>query len=70
MNRGIGIALLAVGIILLGYGINASHSFASNVSQTVTGSPTDKTMWLIISGAAATVLGGVMTLMSGRSGKA
>ena len=70
MNKPIGIALLVIGIILLVYGFNASHSLASNVSQTVTGSPTDKTMWLLIGGAAAAVVGGVMTAMGGRSGKA
>jgi hypothetical protein len=70
MNKGIGIALLVVGIILLAYGINSTHSFASTVSQNVTGSPTDKALWLLIGGAAAAVVGGVMTAMGGRSGKA
>ena len=70
MNKGIGIALLVVGIILLVYGFNASQSFASNVSQSVTGSPTNKALWLIVGGAAAAVIGGVMTAMGGRSGKA
>jgi hypothetical protein len=70
MNKGIGIALLVVGIILLAYGINSTHSFASNVSQSVTGSPTNKALWLLIGGAAAAVVGGVMTAMGGRSGKA
>lgn len=66
MNRPIGIAILVVGIILLAYGINASNSFASSVSQHVTGSPTDKTLWLIIGGVAATVVGGTMTAIGGR----
>lgn len=70
MNKPIGIALLVIGIILLVYGFNASHSLASNVSQSVTGSPTDKTLWLLIGGTAAAVVGGVMTTLGGRSGKA
>jgi hypothetical protein len=68
MNRGIGIALLVVGIILVVYGFNASDSMSSSVSRAVTGSPTNKTMWLLLGGTAAVIVGGVMTL--GRSGKA
>ena len=68
MNKGIGIALLAVGIILVVYGFNASNSVSSSVSQAVTGSPTNKAMWLLIGGTAAVIVGGVMSL--GRSRKA
>jgi hypothetical protein len=56
--RGIGIAFLAVGIILLVYGFNASDSFASNVKETLTGNPTDRSIWLIVGGAALVLVGG------------
>ena len=62
MNKGIGIALLAVGIALIIYGLNASHSVSSDLSRTFTGSPTNKTMWLMIGGIASTIVGAVMTL--------
>jgi len=62
MNKGIGIALLAVGIALIVFGIDASDSFSSSVSRAVSGTPTHKTMWLLISGIGSVVLGGIMML--------
>jgi divalent metal cation (Fe/Co/Zn/Cd) transporter len=66
MNKALSIALLVVGVLLLVFGLNASHSAVSNVSNTLTGSPTDKSIWLIVLGAAGIVIGGV-GLMFGRS---
>jgi hypothetical protein len=51
------LAILAGGIILLVFGINASHSLGSDVSQIFTGSPTDKSMWMIIGGIIAIIVG-------------
>jgi len=59
MNRLISLALLVAGIILLIYGANASDSIGSSFSRFFTGNPTDKTVWLIIGGAAATAVGAV-----------
>ncbi len=61
MNKAIGLALLAVGIVLLVFGINASDSVSSDVSRTFTGSPTNKAMWLILGGAASVITGGVLS---------
>jgi hypothetical protein len=61
MNRGIGIALLIVGIVLVVYGLNASDSVSSNISRTFTGAPTNKTLWLLLGGAASAITGAVMT---------
>ncbi|MDI1319097.1 MAG: DUF3185 family protein [bacterium] len=58
MNRLVSLALLIGGIILISAGIAASDSAASGVSRFFTGNPTDKTMWLMIGGIAATVIGG------------
>ncbi|MGH7943125.1 MAG: DUF3185 family protein [Limisphaerales bacterium] len=66
MNKAIGLALLAVGVALIIYGIDASHSAASHISRTFTGSPTNKTMWFLIGGIAAAVLGFVMALIPSR----
>tara|TARA_R110002073_G_scaffold133527_1_gene280979 strand:- start:419 stop:703 length:285 start_codon:yes stop_codon:yes gene_type:complete len=63
--RATSILFLVVGIILLVFGLNAGDSFASEVSETFTGNPTDRSMWLLIGGAALTVIGGV-GLMRGR----
>ena len=61
MNKGIGIALLVVGIALIIYGFNASDSVSSDVSRAFTGAPTDKTMWLLLGGSASAIVGAVMT---------
>lgn len=57
MNKAISLALIAVGILLIIFGLNASNSFTSEVSRAFTGSPTDKAMWLLIGGVAAAVIG-------------
>lgn len=54
-------ALLAAGIVLTIFGINAVDSFSSDVSRFFTGNPTDKSMWLLIGGIAAMVLGAIMS---------
>jgi hypothetical protein len=70
MNKAIGLALLVVGIVLIVYGINASNSVSSSVSQTFTGSPTNKTLWLLLGGIAAAIAGAALTFMGfGRSQK-
>jgi divalent metal cation (Fe/Co/Zn/Cd) transporter len=61
MNKAIGFALLAAGIALVIFGINASESFSSDVSRFFTGHPTDKSMWMLIGGIAALVLGSVLS---------
>ncbi len=58
MPRITSIALLIAGIILLVYGLNASDSVSSSVSRAVSGTPTDKTVWLIALGVIGVVTGG------------
>jgi hypothetical protein len=65
MNNIVGLAILALGIVLLVFGFNASHSFSSDVSRTFTGNPTNHSMWLIIGGAVA-VIAGIGVAVSGR----
>jgi hypothetical protein len=65
MNNIVGLAILALGIVLLVFGFNASHSFSSDVSRTFTGNPTNHSMWLIIGGAVA-VIAGIGVALSGR----
>ena len=64
MNKSISVVLLVVGIILIIYGINASNSFSSDVSRFFTGSPTNKTVWLLIGGIASAGIG-LFGLLSG-----
>ncbi len=58
MNKFISLAIFIVGIVLLIFGLNAADSFGSNVSEAVTGSPTDKSIWLIGLGILGLVVGG------------
>jgi len=67
MNRPISLALLVVGIILIISGVAASDSTASGVSRFFTGNPTDKTMWLLIGGIAATLVGGAGLLRGSKT---
>ena len=55
-----------VGIGLLIYGANASDSVSSSLSKFFTGNPTDKTIWMLLGGAAATICGAVLALMPAR----
>jgi hypothetical protein len=57
MNKAISLALLAGGIVLIVYGMQASDSVGSGVSRFFTGSPTDKTVWLLIGGIVAAIFG-------------
>ena len=66
MNKIASLALLAAGIVLLVFGINAMDSFGSDVSRFFTGSPTDKAVWMLIGGIVATVAGLGLTVRNWR----
>jgi uncharacterized membrane protein YidH (DUF202 family) len=57
MIKAISLALIAGGVVLLYFGGQSFHSLASDVSRVVTGTPTNKTIWLIAGGVAATLAG-------------
>ncbi len=65
MIKAISIAVLAGGIILLILGINAYNSSSSDISRFFTGAATDKSVWMLVGGAVATVLG-LVGLLRGR----
>lgn len=67
MRVPIGIILVVVGVILLVLGIQASNSFASDVSKFFTGNPTDRSVWLIIGGAVAILTGAGTAAMNWKS---
>ncbi|MEJ1974490.1 MAG: DUF3185 family protein [Lacunisphaera sp.] len=54
--------LLVVGIVLLIFGINAHDSVASSAKEVVTGTPTDKSIWLIVLGVIGILVGGINSL--------
>ena len=57
MNKIISLALIVGGVALIIVGINATNSFNSDVSRFFTGSPTDKSVWLLIGGVVAVIVG-------------
>lgn len=58
------IVFLAVGLILLAYGLDLVGSVSSPVSEAMTGLPTDKSIWLIALGVTGAVAGGFGLLLS------
>ena len=67
MNKLIALVLLAGGIVLIIYGINASNSIGSDFSRLFTGSPTDKSIWLLLGGIVAALIGAGGLLRGSRS---
>jgi len=67
MNKALPLALLVGGVILIIFGLQESHSFGSDVNRFFTGNPTDKSMWMLIGGAVAAVVGLTMTLRKSKN---
>ena len=57
MNKIIGVVLVVVALILLYFGYEAYNSPASDVSQALTGEPTDNSLLFLLSGAAVLIVG-------------
>jgi hypothetical protein len=53
--------------MLFFFGMNASESMASHMPEAFTGSPTDRSVWMLILGSVAAVAGGLMALVPGRT---
>ena len=68
MNKIIPIVLLVGGVVLMILGVQATHSFSSDVSRFFTGSPTDKAIWMVIGGLIAAVMGLAMMLRTSKQG--
>jgi hypothetical protein len=57
MNKAVSLALRVGGILLIIFGVSAAQSFSSDISRFFTGSPTDKAMWMLISGVVMSIVG-------------
>lgn len=68
MNKFTSIAILVVGVVLLMFGINAQDSIVSSAKEAVTGTPTDKSLWLIILGIIGIIVGGLGSLFRSSNG--
>jgi hypothetical protein len=56
MQSVIGIALLVAGVVLIIFGMQASASVGSRLSELFTGTPSDRTIWLLLVGVIAYLL--------------
>ena len=61
------IALLIAGVALVFWGFNASESFASSVSETVHGAPSNKAIALMVGGGLLAIVGLVGLVRGSRS---
>lgn len=68
MNKPLSVALFVVGVVLLVLGFNASQSASSEISRAFTGNPADKSIWFLVGGAVAAILG-LFGLFTGRGSK-
>jgi hypothetical protein len=57
MNRPLAAALLVLGAVLLFFGVQAYNSMGSELTEAVTGAPTNKALWLIGLGVVSAVGG-------------
>ena len=62
MNSVVGLAVFALGVVLLIFGFNESHSFSSDVNRFFTGNPTDRSIWMISGGVVAVIAGLVLAV--------
>jgi hypothetical protein len=58
------LALLAGGVVLLVFGVNAMNSPGSDISRFFTGAPTDRATWMLVGGIAMAVAGLAGVLLS------
>lgn len=70
MGKFIGLALVVVGVVLLVMGLKEADSIASHFKEFFTGSVTDRSVWLILGGAAAIIVGAGSAFVSFRGAKA
>lgn len=57
MNKAVGLAILAAGAILLYFGYSQYNAPAFQVTEAITGSPTDNAVWFLVAGVIAAILG-------------
>jgi hypothetical protein len=56
MNRIASLVLLAVGVVLIINGFDATSSFTSDLSRFFTGAPTSKAVWMLVGGILAIII--------------
>jgi hypothetical protein len=67
MRLVMGVALAVLGVVLVIFGLDANDSVGSRLSKLFTGSPTDKTIWLLVGGTLAVITGMALAFTPRRS---
>ncbi len=57
MRAFMGLMIVMAGVLLMIYGLNASDSFYSQVSRLFSGATTDTSIWLMVGGVFAVLVG-------------
>jgi hypothetical protein len=57
MLKGLAAALVVIGAALIVWGLRVHRSFGSEVTEALTGAPSDKAIWLLASGTVAALVG-------------
>lgn len=65
--RLLGVALLVVGLGFVYFGWQATDALDEQVREAVTGQYSDETLWQLIGGAAAAVVGLLLVLFGGKT---
>ena len=65
MRLFMGLAIAAVGVVLVILGLDANDSLGSRISRAFDGTPTDKTLWLFVGGVLAVLVGLGMAFTGG-----
>jgi uncharacterized membrane protein len=62
----VGIVLIALGAVLLYFGLQATDAPVEQVRESITGDYSDRTMWYLIGGAVAAVAGVGLLFFGGK----
>lgn len=66
MSRIIGFVALAIGVVLLGFAFHSTNAPMEELSNTLTGHYSNRTMWYFAVGIAAVVGGGLVAVFGRR----
>lgn len=59
--------MLAIGVLLIVWGVMSADSFASEFSEFFKGRPSKESMWLLLGGVLLAVFGAVVSMRSSRA---
>ena len=66
LSQMVGIAVLVLGAVLLGFGYQSSNAPLDQISSVITGRYTNQTMWYLISGIVLILAGGLLAVFGKR----